>query len=246
MPMIQSELLSKHFKILCFGDSNAAGAELDPGQHPFVHWVAKELNCPYTNYARSGSSLGLILHTLVANLHEINKKDLVLIVIPPDTRWYDENEEQGFYSLQNYMRDDYFKFLNNKSLEWFRYHHALFIYTVQKILEDAGCNYIMTLAYGSIEEIQVYDLKIKMDQFLSKLDLLNLLAAIPTQVKLYDFDSPAEHRYDNDYPNNRAIIHKNPYFYNGRGEKINHPNEAGHKRLAELILKKYRDLTKID
>ena len=99
--------------IFCFGDSWGAGAELKFNEHPFVHWVAKELGSNYKNFSKEGSSLGIILHTLVEQITAITKNDTVLVIIPPDARWYDENAEKGFYTVMNCQREDYFK-----SLAW--------------------------------------------------------------------------------------------------------------------------------
>lgn len=221
-------------RVFCFGDSNAAGAELQPHEHPFVHWFAEKTNAAYTNYGREGSSLGLILHSLVMNQSEITKDDVVLFVVPPDSRWYDENEEQGFYTLMNYQRDDYFKFLNNKTLEWFRYHHALFIYTAQKILNDIGCYYLMTHTYGQVDEYEKYHLAIDYSKFLSELSITNLLSTNASVIwRSYPEVLPKTHQLNQDGPH--FYDKESPYFKGTYG----HPNELGHKRLADLMFEKY-------
>jgi hypothetical protein len=57
--------------IICFGDSWAAGAELSKYQHPFVHWVARDLNERYVNYGKEGNSLGIILYSLITRIAEL-------------------------------------------------------------------------------------------------------------------------------------------------------------------------------
>jgi hypothetical protein len=219
--------------IFCFGDSWGAGAELKFNEHPFVHWFAKELGSNYKNFSKEGSSLGIILHTLIDQITAITKNDTVLVIIPPDARWYDENAEKGFYTVMNWQREDYFKFLNNKTLEWFRYHHALFVYAIQKILNDIGCYYIMAHNYGQIKELQKYKLQIDYQRFLSDTDLSNLLSDKPKIWKSYPEDLPPEHRFDQDGPPDNLFTGK--YF---EGCKC-HPNELGHKRIAELMIQKY-------
>ena len=220
-------------KIICFGDSWAAGAELDlETQQPFINWLADELAMPCVNYGQQGSSLGIILHTLVSKIPEINNNDTVIVIVPPDARWYDENQEQGFYSLMNWQRDDYFKFLNNKTLEWFKYHHAVFIYTIQKILDDAGCKYIMAHNYGQINEYSEYNLNIKFDKFLSQSSLLELLSPGNTEWKSYPTHLPAWLRFNEDGPTAKQFSGK--YF---EGCEC-HPNEPGHKYIAQLFLEK--------
>lgn len=225
-------------KIICFGDSWAAGAELDlHKERPFIHWVADELKIPYVNYGKEGSSLGIILHTIINQFNNITSDDVVIIIVPPDTRWYDENQENGFYSIMNWQRDDYFKFLNQKTLEWFRYHHAMFIYTIQKIFDDIGCSYAMAHNYGQINEYNKYHLKINFDHFLSDQSLTELLSLTPVKWKSYPDHLSADHRYDEDGPTEKVF--SGPYFEGCKS----HPNELGHKYIAQLFLKKLKSLT---
>lgn len=220
-------------KLTVFGDSWAAGAELSDGENPFGYWMSQLLNIPYTNYGQEGSSLGLILHTLIEQRAKINKTDLIVVIIPPDTRWYDENQEQGFYSLQNYQKEDYFKFLNNKTLEWFRYHHALFIYTMQKILTDIGCRFVMAHNYGQINQYQKYNLGIDYNQFLDTRSLTELLSDCAVDWKSYPDHLPLDHRYDEDGPG--PNIFSGIYFSGCQ----THPNESGHKLIARLLIDKF-------
>lgn len=217
--------------LYCFGDSWAAGAELRRGEHSFVFWVSNELSVDYVNYGLEGSSLGLILHTLVSNISQITKDDLVIVVVPPDTRWYDENKE-GFYSVQNFQRDDYFKFLNKKTLRWFTYHHALFVYTIQKILNDIGCKYVLAHNYGQIDDYKKYNLLIDYTKFLSDLSLTDLLSGHIKSWKSYPEHLPPQHRYDSDGP--PPNLFSGVYF----AGCSTHPNELGHKKIAELLLEK--------
>lgn len=220
--------------IFTFGDSWGAGAELKPNEYPFIHWFAEELEIEYKNFSLQGSSLGIILHTIVEQISTISNKDIVLIIVPPDARWYDENKENGFYTLMSWQDEDYFKFLNNKTLEWFRYHHALFVYSIQKILNDIGCYYIMAHNYGQIEELKKYDLQIDYKKFLSNTDLTNLLSDKPKIWYSYAEHLDIEHRFDQaDGPPDNFFTGK--YF---EGCKC-HPNELGHKQISKLFLEKY-------
>lgn len=225
-------------KVYCFGDSNGYGSELEYNEHPFVHWFAESLKLPYTNYAEPGASLGIILHRLIKHHTEISKDDIVLVVIPPDSRWYDENEEDGFYSLSNYMIEDYYhKFLNDKTLEWFEYHHGLFTYTIQKILEDIGCKYMMMLAYGRLGGVH-YQLDIDYSKFLDQ-DIVRSLCVPIKDWDPYPHDiEPKEHRFMYDGPTD--TYDPNSSYFQGKNSKPQgHPNELGHKLISELLLKKY-------
>jgi hypothetical protein len=163
-------------KIFCFGDSNGYGSDLLPGGKPFVHWIANAKGLEYSNYAEPGASLGIVQHRLVVRLGEITKDDFVIVVVPPDARWYDESEEDGFFSFANYDTVEYYeKFLGKKTLEWFEYHHALFTYTIQQLLNGIGCRYVMFLTAGRLGG-QHYNLPIDYDKFLSDEDMLNFLS----------------------------------------------------------------------
>jgi hypothetical protein len=139
----------------------------------------------------------------------------------------------GFYSLMHYMKDEYFnKFLHQKTMEWFKYHHAVFIYTLQKILDDIGCYYIFAHNYGQIDGIKAYQLNIDYNKFLSPDSLTSLLME-----KNHSWIS---------YPENNSVDSDGPQDYEGfcgkyfQGKQT-HPNESGHIRIAELFLEKYHN-----
>jgi len=219
--------------IHCFGDSWAAGAELKMGQKPFVHWVASQLSRSYMNHGKNGNSLGMIVYSISQSLAKIKPSDMVIVVIPPDTRWYDENVN-GFYSVSAYQRDDYLKFLNHKTLNWFKYHHSLFIYIIQKMLTDYGCYYIMMHNYGKLIDPKEYNLNIDFDRFLSKNDLVTLLSDSEYTWRNYPDHKEPEHRFD-DTDGPPGDIFTGKYFAGCK----NHPNEYGHQEIARLIIEKY-------
>lgn len=215
-------------KIYCFGDSWAAGAELKQSEKPFVHWFAENLEKEYINYGQEGASLGIILHTLVMNITQISSDDCVIVIIPPDVRWYDENKEKGFYSLMQWMTEDYTKSLNNKTVEWFKYHHLLFIFSIQKILDDIGCFYVLAHNYGQLPTNETYRIPINYKKFLSKKNLTNLLSDC--------YDSWKSYQLDIDGPMHQHVFHGK--YFEGT---VNHPNELGHKKIAELFLEYYKN-----
>ena len=85
--------------VFCFGDSWARGAELKEFEKPFVHWLSAKLGTSYVNYGEDDNSLGMVLNTIVSKSKEITVDDVVIVIVPPDIRWYDEDGENGFYSL---------------------------------------------------------------------------------------------------------------------------------------------------
>ena len=224
-------------RIICFGDSWGAGHELYSNQHPFIHWFAEALSMPYINKSVSGSSMGQILHTIISTLPTMTSDDIMLIVIPPDVRWYDENEIDHFYTYIGRDSDEYYNFLNNKSVEWFKYHHAMFIYCIQKILDDVGCKYIMAHNYGQIVDIKKYGLKIDYDHFLSEDSLTVILSDSTDEWHSYPVNSPLKNRFDDDGPQHTYFSGK---YFEGC---IYHPNETGHKEIARLLLEKYTQIS---
>lgn len=211
--------------LFVFGDSWGHGSELDlPKEKPFGHWLKLLLNCQhFENASQPGASLGLVVQRLVGYLKNISDKDLVVIVVPPDVRWYDQSSSQGWFPL--YLEDPrYATFLQDKTVEWFEYHHALFLYTAQRILEDIGCDYVLTHNYGKMPDLDSYGLKNQTDRFLSNHSLTTLLSGkdIPWNVYQFESDEPP------------LEVFSGRYFEG----KICHPNEEGHKIIAELIFNK--------
>lgn len=211
-------------RVFAFGDSWAYGSELQAGEQPFVHWFAQALDTPYANHGVEGSSLAMVFKTLVDNLKTITPDSIVLVIIPPDVRWYSETQENGFYTIKDW--DEYIRVAGDHSMNWFVYHHAMFIYTTQKLLNDCGCRYIMAHNYGSIERLQNYSFPIDYNKFLNKKDLTSILS---NKFNLWDklFHDP------------EASLFTGKYFEGC----IHHPNLLGHKRIAELMIEKYNAKT---
>jgi len=229
-------------KIYTFGSSWAAGIELkkEHADLTFTHWIGKHYDLEYKNYSIAGACLGLILNTLVSNHHKITSEDKVIAMVPPDGRILNEGYEEGFYTVSTYQLKLYEQLLADKTLEWFRYHHAIQIYTIQKILDDIGCEYLMAHTYGNLKEYKKYSLPINYDKFLSAdWSLTQLLNG-----KTKDFDNYPSHLEqgimygveDADGPNEKqsAEIFTGIYFEGCE----NHPNLLGHKKIAEMMIQK--------
>lgn len=213
---------NKSKQVFAFGDSWAYGSELDfsAGDKPFVHWFAEAVGMPYTNFGVEGSSLAMILKTLVDQLENIQSDSIVLVVIPPDVRWYSESTAKGFYTIKDW--DEYVRVAGDHSIIWFVYHHAMFIYTMQKLLNDRGCHYIMATNYGSIKRIEQYNFPVDYTKFLSEQDLTSIL-------------SNKNNKWTRMFHDPEAELFTGEYFEGC----IHHPNLKGHKRIAELLLEKY-------
>ena len=228
--------------IFCFGDSFGAGSGLKYFEKPFVHWFSIFFHSSYTNFSVPGNSLGVILHEIVNQKKNIKKDDIVLVVVPPDTRWYDENQDKGFFSVMNWM-PEYRRNLGEKTLEWFIYHNALFIYTAQKILDEVGCQYIMIFAYGNNddrEKLRKYNLSIDYEKFYHK-TISDIIGNVDLEWPVFPDHLPLTHQFNVDAPN---PIKEKPYPTSKYhvSDSDHHPNELGHKLIAQKLYEKYCEL----
>ena len=217
----------------CFGDSWAYGSELDfTKEFPFVHHFAKLISSDYINYGIEGASLGIILQSIANNVNNFQIGDVVLAVIPPDVRWYGQNTKKGFYTL-NIQHAEYKLFLQDKTSEWFLYHHALFVFAIQKLLQNSKVKYLLAFNYGSADCIN-HIFPIDQKTFIDKQDLFSLLQnKNKNQGRTwlgYQFneDGPSDHYFSGKY-------------FEG---KLQHPNELGHKKIAEIFLNSYNKVYK--
>jgi hypothetical protein len=165
----------------------------------------------------------MILHTMVQNLHLLNSQDVVLVIVPPDTRWYDQDSSGKFVSI-GVHDSEYKNFAVNKNLSWFEYHHCLFAYTMQKMLEDKKVKYSMALNYGNFQDLTKYAFDIDTTRFATTMDLTSALLDLPYGYVWSNKDFPNE-----DGPSEHFF--KGKYFDGCRW----HPNELGHKFIAELF-----------
>jgi len=227
--------------IYCFGDSWGEGDELKEDEKPFVHWLAKDLDESYKNFSLGGNSYPLIVTQVFDNIRNIDsdsdvsklfkirniqKSDIVLIVIPPDIRWMEEIDS-GFQTWIMGGQDHgkinfrYMSWLGDKTELWFRYHASLFTYSIQSALDSIGCKYLFMHNYGG-EFIIDYRFKslINTDNFLNIKSSLTTLLGGNDEYESWDLKR--------DGPSTDNSTKK--YF-----ETYGHPSELGHKRIAKLI-----------
>ncbi len=199
--------------IYCFGDSWGAGAELNRGEKPFV----KLFNKPYKNYSFGSNSYPKIVSQIFDNIHKINNKDIVLIVIPPDTRWMDQNGD-GF--IPHMLKDDgYIDWVIDKDEYWFRYHASLFTYSIQSALDSIDCVYLFMHNYGG--EFIIDD---RFKSLINTNNFLNIKKSLTTLLEAND-EFVA---WKGDGP----TLSFNSKYFEGN---VNHPNQLGHYRIKELI-----------
>jgi hypothetical protein len=207
----------KYNLIWCFGDSWGYGSELNfsAGEIPFAKIVANKLGTELRNLSVENLSLGLITREIALASDSFSKDDLVLVVIPPDSRWYTEWKTLGY----NYDKI----FFADKSDEWFEYHHQLFIFAICEMIDKKNCDYLLMHNYGKfpLDGSKYCFTNYHQDRFLDTKSLTELLTdshasrISPIQVEI----------------NQSKAIFNGPYFEGCQW----HPNELGHQYIADKI-----------
>lgn len=218
--------------IYCFGDSWGAGAELKKGEKPFVALFNK----PYKNYSFQGNSYPKIVSQVFDYIHEINSKDIVLVVIPPDIRWIEQDGKS--FKPFNLNDDEYLKWVLHKDEYWFRYHASLFTYSIQSVLDSVGCTYLFMHNYGGEFIVD--------DRFKSLINTDNFLDIKKSLTTLLEANDVYQAWEKNVLPNSiiDGPISESP-FVEIKDRKVfnskyfegtaSHPNQLGHYRIKELI-----------
>ncbi len=232
--------------IWCFGDSWGAGAELNINEnlrHPFGYWLAKDLGEKFINLSFEGNSYPVIVTQIFDNIRNrnedspvselikikselfIQKNDIVLVVIPPDIRWMDQRGKEFISWRYDADKERYMSWLGNKTKIWFRYHTSLFTYSIQSALDSIGCTYLFMHNYGGEFTID--------DRFKSLINTDNFLDVKKSLTTLLGGKDEYESwNLENDGP--QTDLEDKKYF-EGTHE---HPNELGHRRIADLIKEK--------
>tara|TARA_B100001113_G_C21082006_1_gene610364 strand:+ start:412 stop:1119 length:708 start_codon:yes stop_codon:yes gene_type:complete len=188
-------------------------------EKPYVYHVAQELGAKSMIRANVGKSLGVIAETLIKDVtNPIDNKDfkkyilddktLVLIMVPPDTRWYthDEDNEDSFTELR-IGTEEHKYWLGNKGRYWFEYHQSMFISTIHQVLRHHGIPYLT----------------------MNNLGKFGVFECIDSLRPLIDWD---KHMYRDSDLTSRLQRGHDFAFDN------EHPNIDGHKKISKWILEK--------
>ena len=256
-------------RIYSYGDSWARGAELTPAgvdvdkRRHYTYWLSKSLNCPYEVSALSGGSFGKIVHQVIKDLHKFDSNSLVLVIVPPDVRWYDQSgddHEEEFRDISS-TDEDYLPLLGkNKGTYWFRWHWSLFLYTLHSILNQKEIPFITMHNWGKISKdlLPIYDDLIDWDKHLSKDSLSHILNRpddktvddsswfvrkfIERTHKHFELMKKGLDPMSEKNPDGSSVDYVYPQAKNFMGKYFegnhDHPNELGHKKIAELLLNK--------
>ena len=208
-------------KIIGFGDSWAYGAELQKDEYPFIHWLSEHYGCEYINNGREGASMGTITKDVLDNIHLIDTNDIVTVVIPPDIRWYTENDKK-WRDLTKDCSEWKALIKDGKSIEWFVYHHNLFIFAIISALQLCQCRFVLMHNYGNLQ-IKYKSIIDVQGHFLSTDNLTSLLNG----------GNDFFWNYDPDFLNDGAHSNFKGKYFEGCEH---HPNELGHKKISNLII----------
>ena len=215
-----------------FGDSWGAGWGLAEHEHNYSTQLATKLNMNLRNLSGAGSSLGEITHRFMTNSDRISHDDMVLVTVPPDTRWYrtrgDRDQLQAVFSTQ----PEYETFLNfiNGNIYWFTWHHSLFLSAIYHHAQHIGCKLVFQHNYGELNVIP--QLSYVLDGFA---DAEHSMTHWLTGSDGYHINLEEDHHCGplyRSFRNSRYFLHKDT-----------HPNHLGHLLIAEklytLITKRY-------
>jgi hypothetical protein len=127
--------------------------------------------------------------------------------------------------------EEWTKAIIGKDIQWFIYHHSLFIFAIISMLRLKGCKFILCHNYGALELHPRYKSMIDCDNtFLDKNNSLTML--------LTDRD------WKDNYNRNFKWDGPAPSLFVGKYFEGNlfHPNQLGHERIAELLLERMNNV----
>jgi len=208
--------------IWVFGDSWAEGWGLKENEKRFSDHFEGEV----TNKGVAASSMGHVTSHVLQASNDFKDGDSLIVIIPPDTRWYNIEKHYHTSSIFNGHPAQEVVLGIHSSREWYIYHHSLFIYTLINIAKDTGVKLVLAHNYGNLEIAPFFD--IPDSAFLDRSrSLTHLLLGIEVWEDNLRVDaSSAMH----------TVSHE--YFIPGD----NHPNEKGHKIIASMLVDKLESL----
>jgi len=208
--------------IWVFGDSWAAGYGLKEKEKRFSDHFEGEV----INKGISASSMGHVTADVLKQSPEFKEGDSLVVIIPPDTRWYNIQRDYQTSSIFNDCPEQLSILEIHSYREWYVYHHSLFIYTLINLAKDKGMRLVLAHNYGKLEIAPFFDIpdSVFLDR---KKSLTHLL--LGTEVWVDNLRVADKNRMNN-------VQHD--YFIPGD----NHPNELGHKIIADMIIAKLRSL----
>ena len=206
-----------------FGDSWAEGYGLQKDEKNFSNWIEEFTGTKVANYGQAASSLGHITFDVLKHSTHFTNRDTLVVVTPPDVRWYEIKSPVQATSLFEGMTK-YDEFLENKNVEWFTYHHSLFCMTLVNKALEKGMKVCLMRNFGNLN---LWDFAKDVVEP-NLLDKDNSLTEILTDKK-YDLDTGLTSK---GFKLEQLKEIQHPNFIPGD----NHPNETGHKIIAKKVL----------
>lgn len=219
-------------KVKVFGDSWAYGSELGKNEKPFSYHLQALSGIEVENFGIEGCAYGHITQIALEE-SKPSQETFNIVIIPPDTRWYGETDGY-FYSIFNLGDLKYFKTnaevqridfehyydTFDKRERWFSYNSTLFTYTLHNYFTQNNSNYLFAHNYGNLPLDKALKSMIPKDIFLSyDRSLTAILGGEDRDLYAERKDGPVPEMFTGKY-------------FEGN---VTHPNELGHKRIAELI-----------
>lgn len=213
--------------IWVFGDSWAEGWGLKEGEKRFSDFLRDHYKCKVINLGVSASSMGHTTSTIFRAVENFSESDVVICIMPPDTRWYSVKDNYHTNSLFNGMKEyeEVIRLFPNK--EWYTYHHSLFIYSLASMAKQKNLRILFAHNYGNLELAPFFE------------DLIG-------DVFLNREKSLVHYLLGEEKWKNNLVVNANNAMGNIEGEYFipndNHPNEKGHKFIADLLIEKLGDI----
>lgn len=227
-----------------YGDSWAAGAGVEK-QDTYAYRIAEMLGLEFQDVSRNGRSLMEIESLIYKNLSEKTSDDIILITVPPDTRWITpkspgmETTNFDFRTLLDTRKEDtllYEGFLKsiNHSVKWFIYQHCRAITAIIHACKLHNIKLYLQHNCGNIESHPFFDQDLIRKYFLDyDNSMWNWLGFEQTGVNEISGETlPKEFQnYDHGLRQGPYAVKPNQYAL----PDDNHPNSLGHTLIAEKI-----------
>jgi hypothetical protein len=210
-----------------FGDSWGVGWNLPEHHQNYSEILSEKLNMPLCNFSDPGVSLGEIAHKFVRKSDGISSDDLVLVTVPPDSRWYKASEHPVEVLKPIYSTDhDYQKFVEliHANTYWFTWHHSLFLSMIYYHAQRLGCHLVMQHNYGSLDLVP--ELEFVKESFADQNHSMTYWLIGSDVYQLEITDDGSEHcapAFQN-FSESEYFLHED-----------NHPNQLGHQVIADKL-----------
>ena len=209
-------------KLVTFGDSWPAGAELGPNEVPYGNLLAEMLNANFSNYAQQGTSnehMILQLKNNIVQLTENNTVAIFFITSPTRACYIDtDGKVHNIYPQSDKSQGDqayyYFKYLHSTAHEEFKMHTTML--SLQRMCSESNIQdfYIVGWSRCNFDYPGIDKSKIFKQGTVTCADLFGVNGE-----------------------NELSLASENQYVYPNRY----HPNQQGHMLIAQTLFEWIKD-----